>query len=194
MASRDVPQIRNEYYHIYNRAIAGNLLFREPGNYSFFLSKVEKYILPNADVIAYCLMPNHYHMILKLTSDNISTAMQKLAISYAKSYNQVYDQSGHLFQGPFQRIHAKDLNYLLHLSRYIHLNPVKAQLVNKAEQWEHSSYQEYIGLKELVLIQPATILELVTDTLGVRVKSKQLAYKNFVEMWEFEYMEFRLMK
>ena len=102
MAYRDVPQIKDEYYHIYNRAIAGNLLFQEPGNYPFFLTKVEKYILPKADLIAYCLMPNHYHLVLKLNTDNISTAMQKLAISYAKSYNLVYNQSGHLFQGPFK--------------------------------------------------------------------------------------------
>lgn len=194
MAQRFVPQIKNEYYHIYNRAIAKNLLFPELRNYPFFLSKVGKYILPEADLIAFCLMPNHYHMILKLNTDNISTAMQRLAISYVKAYNLVYGQSGHLFQGPFQRIHIKDLNYLIHLSRYIHLNPVKAQLVQKPHHWDYSSYQEYVGLRELELVQPDLILDLVSDKPGVSLKCKQQAYKKFIEMWEFEYMEFKMQR
>lgn len=194
MATRSVPLIRNEYYHIYNRAIAGNLLFREPHNYPFFLSKIEKYVLPKADLIAYCLMPNHYHMILKLNTDNISTAMQRLAISYVKSYNLVYDQSGHLFQGPFQRIHVKDLNYLLHLSRYIHLNPVKAQLVKNPQDWDYSSYQEYIGLRKLELTQPKPLLDLVAYEVNGGKNIKQKAYKKYIELWEFEYMEFKLQK
>ena len=137
-------------------------------------------------------MPNHYHLVLKLKTDNISTAMQKLALSYAKSYNLVYDQNGHLFQGPFQRVHVKDLNYLLHLSRYVHLNPVKAEIVNKAEDWNYSSYQEFIGLRDIELIQPEIVLDLVMVELGARMKTKQHVYKKYVEMWEFEYMDFRL--
>lgn len=194
MAYRNIPQIRNEYYHIYNRSIAGNLLFRESRNYLFFLSKVEKYILPKADLIAYCLMPNHYHFILKLTTDNISSAMQKLAISYAKSYNLVYGQSGHLFQGPYQRIHVQDLNYLLHLSRYIHLNPVKAQLVQNAAKWEYSSYQEYVGLRKSDYLNPGGILDLVCEKPGLNSNSKYQEYRKFIESWEFEYMEFKLRK
>jgi REP element-mobilizing transposase RayT len=194
MTRRFVSQIRNEYYHIFNRAIAGNLLFRETRNYPFFLSKVEKYILPKADLIAYCLMPNHYHFILKLNTDNISTAMQRLAISYVKAYNLVYSQSGHLFQGPFQRIHVKDLNYLLHLSRYIHLNPVKAQLVQKPQDWAFSSYQEYIGLRELELSQPVKILDLVASEAGVGINKCQQAYKKYIEMWDFDYMNFKMQR
>ena len=191
MASRYVPLIRNQYYHIYNRAIAGNLLFRESKNYSFFLSKVEMYVLPEAEIHAYCLMPNHYHFILKLISDNISKAMQRLALSYAKSYNLVYGQEGHLFQGPYQRIHVSDLNYLLHLSRYIHLNPVKSQLVEKAENWEHSSYQEYIGARDSSFINTDTILDLCVERPDTNKDKKQQSYRNFVELWQFEYMEFK---
>jgi REP element-mobilizing transposase RayT len=192
MASKNVPLIKDQYYHIYNRAIARNLLFRDEHNYPFFLSKVESYILPKAEVHAYCLMPNHYHFILKLTSDEISTAMQRLAISYAKSYNLVYRQKGHLFQGPFQRILITDLNYLLHLSRYIHLNPVKAQLVRKPEEWEYSSYHEYIGLRSAGYIETEPILNLTSADLGDALDHKQYEYKKFVEIWEFDYMEFKM--
>ena len=192
MASKNVPLIRNQYYHIYNRAVAGNLLFRESDNYSFFLSKVEKYILPEAEILSYCLMPNHYHFILKLISDNISIAMQRLALSYVKSYNLVYGQAGHLFQGTYQRIHVTDLNYLIHLSRYIHLNPVKAQLVLKAERWDHSSYQEYIGERDSSYINTETILDLCIDRSGANIDDKKQAYRKFVELWQFEYMEFKM--
>jgi putative transposase len=192
MSSNRVPLIKTQHYHIYNRAITGNLLFRENLNYPYFLSKVEKYILPEADLIAYCLMPTHYHFILKLNSDNISTAMQRMALSYVKSYNLVYRQKGHLFQGPFQRIHVTDLNYLLHLSRYIHLNPVKAHLVQKAELWDYSSYQEYIGLREPDYINTEGILDLLTEKPRTSLNIKQQEYRKFVELWEFEYMEFKI--
>lgn len=192
MASKNVPLIRNQYYHVYNRAIAGNLLFRETDNYSFFLSKVERYILPEAEIHAFCLMPNHYHFILKLTSNNISTAMQRLALSYVKSYNLVYGQEGHLFQSPYQRIHITDLNYLFHLSRYIHLNPVKSQLVVKAENWSYSSYQEYIGMRHSDYVKTETILDLCIERPGASIDEKQQAYRIFVELWQFEYMEFKM--
>ena len=192
MASKNVPLHKNQFYHIYNRAIAGNLLFREDHNYPFFLSKVERYILPDAELLAYCLMPNHYHFILKLTTENISKAMQRLALSYVKSYNLVYRQKGHLFQGPFQRIHITDLNYLLHLSRYIHLNPVKAQLVQKAENWDHSSYKEYIGLRESEYINTGLIVDLSSNNPDDSLVKKRKDYQEFVELWEFEYMEFKM--
>lgn len=194
MGSRRVPLIRGQYYHIYNRAIAGNLLFREERNYIFFLSRIEMYILPSAELIAYCLMPNHYHFILKLITNNISDAMKRLALSYTKSYQVVYDQKGHLFQGPFRRSLISDLNYLVHLSRYIHLNPVKANLVQQAERWDHSSYQEYIGLRETDYLNPAPILSSFEDGPDTSISSMQTAYQRFVEQWEFEYMEFKLKK
>lgn len=194
MNPKKVPFIQGEYYHIYNRAIAGNQLFKEDRNYLFFLSKVEKYILPAAELIAYCLMPNHYHFIIRLITEEISTPMQRMAISYAKSFNLVYEQSGHLFQGPFQRIHVTDLNYLVHLSRYIHLNPVKANMVARADKWIFSSYQEYVGMREDEMVRSNLILDLLCEKPDASLPEKQLGYRSFVEMWEFEYMEFKMKK
>ncbi len=115
-----------------------------------------------------------------------------MALSYVKSYNLVYQQKGHLFQGPYQRILISDMNYLLHLSRYIHLNPVKARLVQKAESWDYSSYQEYIGLRESDHINTRLILDLVSQNPEASKKTKQEEYQKFVEQWEFECMEFKL--
>ena len=117
--------------------------------------------------------------------------MQRMAISYVKSYNLVYRQEGHLFQGPFQRIHITDLNYLYHLSRYIHLNPVKADLVLLPENWEYSSYQEYLGLRESGFINTETILGLTNVKPGPDLGKKRAEYRKFVELWNFDYMEFK---
>lgn len=192
MPVKNVELIPGYFYHIYNRAVEGALLFREWKNYEFFLEKVTKYLLSEADILAYCLMPNHYHFLIKITNQYFSKAMHKLALSYVVAYNIMYNRRGRLFSSPYQRIHVTDLNYLLHLSRYIHLNPVKAQLVQKAEMWDYSSYQEYVGVRESEYINTGEILDLLTDKPGASVNIKQQEYQNFVELWEFEYMEFKM--
>jgi hypothetical protein len=81
--------------------------------------------------------------------------MQRFGVSYAKAINQRYDRVGSLFHGPFQAIHVDQEEYLVHLSRYIHLNPVAAGLVKRPEQWEFSSYLEYLGQRQGTLPLPA---------------------------------------
>lgn len=90
-------------------------------------------------------MPNHYHFLVRLAAEfDYSKAMQHFGISYAKSINSWYGRAGHLFQGRFRAKHVTSAEYLLHLSRYIHLNPVLAKLAKRAEDWEYSSYREYL--------------------------------------------------
>ena len=131
----NMPQTKDRlisgyYFHIYNRAVDGSQLFPEERNYTYFLSKIKKYLLVSSEIIAYCLMPNHYHFLIKVLQDGFSKSMHKLSLSYVVAFNKAYQRKGHLFQGSFQRIHIKDLNYLLHLSQYIHLNPLHANLVS----------------------------------------------------------------
>ena len=90
-------------------------------------------------------MPNHYHVLLKALDDNLSAAMQKFSISYTKAINERFDRVGSLFQGAFEAKLVDNENYLRHLSRYIHLNPVRARLCGSPEEWEFSSYLEYFG-------------------------------------------------
>gem|GEM_PF-976892 len=194
MPGKRVPLIPGQFYHIYNRAIAGNLLFREDRNYTYFLSRTAKYLPQAAGLLAYCLMPNHYHFILKIKNEEFSRAMQKLALSYVLAYNKVYDQNGHLFQGVFQRKQVNDLNYLLHLSRYIHLNPVKAKLAAHPEDWDFSSYQEYIGLRDPDIFDPLPILNIICDQPEASQTKKQVCYLNFIQEWDFDYMEFKIKK
>ncbi len=163
MPRREIKFSAGEYYHIYNRGNNRQNIFFEHENYLFFLQRVRKYLLPSGIVVAaHCLMPTHYHLMvgIKQTSEvlEVSTGMMRLSVSYTKAINKRYQRSGVLFQGPFQAVHVDRNEYLLHLSRYIHLNPVTAGLVERPEDWEFSSYCDYIGLRNGTLPEPEIVL------------------------------------
>ena len=126
MPKREIDLTIGDYYHIYNRAVAKNLLFIDKKNYWFIISKVKKYLLDSTDILAYCLMPNHYHFLVKLTQLSLPRSMQRLAMSYTASFNKVYQRSGHLFQGRYQLRFISKLDYLVQAVNYIHLNPCRA--------------------------------------------------------------------
>ena len=90
--------------------------------------------------------------------------MQKLSLSYTKAINKRYKRVGSLFQGRFQSVLVDTDKHLIHLSRYIHLNPQKANLVKKAEDWEYSSYREYLNLRDGTLPNLNIILPLFSDS------------------------------
>ena len=117
-----------EYYHLYNRGVNRQEIFFEPDNYRFFLERVERYLIPVMDLVAYCLMPTHYHLLVCIKTSEVfktsevSKAMMKLAVSYTKAVNKRYDRVGPLFQGAFQAKHIDCLNYRLFLSQvYLYL-------------------------------------------------------------------------
>jgi len=156
---RDVEFRADHYYHLYNRGHNKQTIFFERENYLFFLRRLRKYLVPDVfELVAYCLMPNHYHFLIHLKMDDLSARMQPFALSYTKAINKRYDRKGGLFQGPFRATLVETDEYLLHLSRYIHLNPVTAGLVAKAEDWEFSSYRDYIGLRSGTLPTPDIVL------------------------------------
>jgi putative transposase len=138
----------NCYYHLYNRGNNCNLIFFEPENYLHFLRLVRRYLIEQTlDVLAYCLMPNHYHLLVRCKTNEVSEAMMRLSVAYTKAVNRCYNRVGALFQGQFQAIVVDSDEYLYHLTRYIHLNPVKARIVAHPKDWEFSSYLEYAGLR-----------------------------------------------
>ena len=149
MPRRQVIFQASNYYHVYNRGNNREPIFFERENYIYFLRQLRNHLIINngLDIIAYCLMPNHYHLLVYLKTNDFSKLMQRFSLSYTKAINQRYQRVGSLFQGRFQAIHVDKEEYLLHLTRYIHLNPVSANLVQKAEDWEFSSYPEYINLR-----------------------------------------------
>lgn len=99
----------------------------------------------------------------KAAPKGISDLMLSLQTSYAKAINKRYDRVGHLFQGPFKNILVDKNEYLLHLSRYIYMNPVPAGLAPNPEDWEFSSFRDYVGLRTGTLPQPEIILSQFLD-------------------------------
>jgi REP element-mobilizing transposase RayT len=155
MPYRRTPFVSGEHYHLYNRGNNFENVFITREDYIRFLRLLRKYIVSNrtADILAYCLMPNHYHLLVHLRSNNLSESMQAMTVAYAKGINKKYGRVGRLFQAPFQAIHVARQDYLDLLMTYIHRNPVEADLAKSAEGWEFSSYRDYVGLREGTLVE-----------------------------------------
>ena len=158
-------------YHLYNKGNNGQKIFFNRDNYIFFLQKVRKHLYPYCDILAYCLMPNHFHFLIyanKITEGtkthgnrSVSVFSENLRImlsSYTRAINIQEGRTGSLFQQnskikPINDIfHGKiskpnQIGYDYYCFHYIHNNPVSAGLVSKKEDWEFSSYQDYIGIR-----------------------------------------------
>jgi REP element-mobilizing transposase RayT len=152
---------RGETHHIYNRGVNYGDIFFTRANWLFFLHRLRAYCPPEkGTIIAYCLMPNHFHLLVTAHIEDFGKkVMQRLGVSYTKAINKQKKRVGSLFQGPFQNRRVESEGKLLHLSRYIHLNPVTAGFVEKPEDWEFSSYREYVGLRRGTLPCPDIILD-----------------------------------
>ena len=143
-----------QYYHVYNRGTAHKNIFANHENYIFLLETVKKYLkIYDLTFIAYCLMPNHYHFLIRVNAgDQISPFLQRLFNSYSQAYNRQQNRSGTLFEGRAQYRLVDTTKYVLQLSKYIHLNPVSAGLVRLPEEWEFSNYREWIGIRNGKLV------------------------------------------
>ena len=161
MARRNVPFLSNQYYHIYNRGAHRIDIFRNDADYIFLLKLVKEQAEKcDISVIAYCLMHNHYHLLLRQNDDiQISKFMQAVFNVYTKAFNSKYQLSGTLFEGPFRAIHIDRTEYLLYLCRYIHRNPLEAGIVLVPEQWHYSNYLEFIGQREGTLVDRKFVKE-----------------------------------
>ena len=152
-----MPMHPSTVYHIYNRGNNREDLFKEERNYPYFLDKYFQYVSPVADTYAYCLMKNHFHILLRiknedeisLNSDDPSKIIIKAFASFFKSYaqsiNKAYGRTGGLFEEPFRRIEVSNDSYFSELVRYIHFNPQKHGFTRDFTQYRHSSYHELIS-------------------------------------------------
>jgi putative transposase len=135
------------YYHIYNRGMSKSPIFREQSNYLFVLGKIKEYSKANnISMIAYNLMPNHYHFLTRQDGEEPARNLPQFVFnSYTKAYNKKYGHTGTLFEGRFHAKPVQTKSYLLHLCRYIHGNAVKDGLVADPADWPYSNYLEWVG-------------------------------------------------
>ena len=140
----------DNYYHIYNRGVNRENIFFSAENFLHCLRLLGKYTKPYlVTIIAYCLMPNHYHLLVRQDGEvNLSKFINVVFNAYVQALNRQLGRKGTLFEGRFKYVRVDKDEYILHLCRYIHLNPVRAGLVSRPEDWAFSNYQEWIGMRQ----------------------------------------------
>ena len=143
---------QNHVYHIYNRGINSNPIFLSDENKSYFLKLFSKYLIEKVEVYAYCLMDNHFHVVIKIVDDEkiVTQSLSNLFNAYAKAFNKQNDRTGSLFEKHFKRIKIQDENYLRNIIQYVHLNP-KHHLGLDYKTYKYSSFQSIISDKQTKL-------------------------------------------
>ena len=185
-------------YHIYNRGNDKQSIFFNDGNYIYFLQKVRKYMTPHCDILAYVLMPNHFHFMIyadnrteerlinaTISRSKLSEGIRLLLSSYTKGVNKQQSKTGNLLQQNtkskcvFDMANVHERGYASTCFHYIHQNPYKAGFVNKIEDWHYSSYRDYAGIRNGTLCNQQlakSILEIqIEDSLNInKINSKYL--------------------
>jgi putative transposase len=133
---------KDNYYHIYNKGINGTNIFENEANKAFFLNQFSKYLADKISILAYCLMDNHFHLVIQLNkgSEIVTQGFSNFFNSYAKAFNKENNRTGSLFEKHFKRIKINEENYLKQLIIYVHLNP-KHHLDIDFKFFKFSSYQ-----------------------------------------------------
>lgn len=148
------------YYHIINRGVGRRKVFLNPEDFEYFLELLCKESKNYSITIHnYCLMHNHYHLFIQLHYENLSKFMRQINSRYAIYFNKRYKRSGHLWQGRFQSKIITDEAYFYTLIRYIEQNPVKARIVNNAEDYSYSSAHHFLDTKIVECLNDSWIKE-----------------------------------
>ncbi|MCL5783910.1 MAG: transposase [Patescibacteria group bacterium] len=191
MPYRVTPLANDNFYHVYNRGVEKRVIFTENRDFKRFLQTLYYYQFTGpkpafskhlqfkikdfsrnpkiVEIVCYCLMPNHFHLLLRQVKENgISEFMGKVLNSYAKYFNTKYKRVGPLFQGAFRTVLVENDDQILHLSRYIHLNPYVNELTSEIETYPHSSYPYFIGLSSDLLCIKDHIINFFKDGNGYR--------------------------
>ena len=171
---RRLPFVQGGYYHIYNRGAGRQAIFYEERNYAYLL-RLLKAVARESEVtvVAYCLLPNHYHWLLRQDGDTPAGKVPTRVFgSYSQALNRAYDRTGTLFEGPYKALAVETDAYFVNLCAYLHLNPVHHGLVAEPEAWPYSNYLEWIEKR------PGTLVD--RDLVRAYFANPR-AYEEFIE-------------
>lgn len=201
MAIRKTILATGEVYHVLNRSVQRMPIFRGKRENAIFLEATKYYLQPNppirfsiyrtkrekfpiklekqlVTIINFCLMPNHYHFTLRQEKQNgIRIFIQRLSNSFAHYFSVKYKNRGHVFEGNFKAVRVETDEQLVHLSRYIHLNPVTSYLVENPEDYPYSSYCHYLDKVLFDFIDSSLVMDQFSSPKGY--KKFTLAQKNY---------------
>lgn len=185
MPQRQPIFFQNGYYHVYNRGHNKQPIFLNYKDYVRYITRLKEYLKKHAvTILAYCLMPNHIHFLIRQdTEESIERFIHRLHTAYTMYFNKKYEYVGSVFQSRFKAKLVESDDYLLHVSRYIHLNPVEllhAQgpaLNSELASYPWSSYHEYVHnvSPPLVVSNPSIILDYF------KKEHQKESYRKFVE-------------
>ena len=177
MARKARAEVEGGLDHVSTRGNNRRQIFNSPADYEKFRSLlgVQKAKL-SFFLYAYCLMTNHVHLLLERQATAVGKIMHRLLTGYAQYYNRRHRKVGHLLQGRYKAILCQSDRYLSELVRYVHLNPVRARIVRKPEEYQYSSHRAYLGLA------PAGIVDIdpVLRHFGAKREVARERYRQFV--------------
>lgn len=170
-------------YHITARGNHQEDIFKSIADFNMYLRMMKEclnyYEDCNYEVISYCLMRNHVHILVRAGKKEIGGFIRRLHSMYAMYFNNKYDSTGHLYQGRYYSEVIMDVGQLMEVSRYIHLNPVRAKIVKLPQQYKFSSYNMYIGKEEENIVDTSMILGYFPEE--EKAEKKKERYRHFVE-------------
>lgn len=184
-------------YHIYNHANGNENIFREEENYRFFLQQYKKHLAEIVDTYAYCLMPNHFHFLIRIKASEelkdlpgfqnlegldsyqkrVSKNFSNLFNSYTKAFNKKYNRKGSLFMKNFNRKPIESIEQWQETFLYIHLNPIKHKFSKKIEDWKWSSWHAYNNMETKSLIVRSEAINYFDDLDNLLYCSEEKRHK-----------------
>lgn len=198
------PLYQDCCYHIYNRGNNGENLFYKHENYIYFLSQYNEYLNEYLDTFAYCLLPNHFHLLVRVKNfedkkpelkkglktltgveEIISELFRRLFTSYAKAINKQESRTGSLFQKNFKRKEVKDEHYYSQLIYYIHANPQRHCIVDNFKDYPYSSYNSLLSEKPTKLLRSETI-GWFGDREAFRIFHNESQHESAINKWVIE--------
>jgi putative transposase len=177
-ARLDVPDVLQ---HVMARGIEGRDIFRDKKDREAFLKRLSDLVTKgNAQLLAWCLMPNHFHLLLRTHGMSLATMMRRLMTGYAVWHNRRHDRKGHLFQNRYKSIVVEEEPYFLELVRYIHLNPVRAKILGNLSELDSFPYAGHSVLMGHRKFRGQDV-EWVLGAFGQRLGTARKRYRDFVE-------------